>query len=403
VASGRYGVICLLALVCALALACPGTAMAYKEPNPLQFSGCSYCHPHSTYPSPAEGGVCVDCHGEGEIDAQSGYEPSVWYGPHSQYSSTTKKCQLCHTLHAAPTGWELLRQDTASALCMACHDGTGGFGVYGLIKARTGIEPGSAHRIDATNVIPGGNPVTAGDATRTFEGVSGRLTCIDCHTPHNANAVAPFTGDRSRTRGRVPNPVTTKLLKRRVTGASYETSSYGSDWCLECHAGRSEEMGVFMHPVEQSSALTPNPYTYASLAIVATSAPTTQTVMGSLGGVPYFGPSHYSSEPTNSGNRGYLMPYPRTPLQSGHGPICQQCHEDSRNVGNLSAEGNTATPVAASIGQADDVVWSASTWTVNADNPAFQNFPHESVNASMLVEPDDTLCFNCHPADMSLP
>jgi Doubled CXXCH motif (Paired_CXXCH_1) len=33
------------------------------------------------------------------------------------------------------------------------------------------------------------------------------------------------------------------------------------------------------------------------------------------------------------------------------------------------------------------------------DNPPFQNFPHETVNAKMLVETNDDLCLNCHPAD----
>ena len=56
---------------------------------------------------------------------------------------------------------------------------------------------------------------------------------------------------------------------------------------------------------------------------------------------------------TPSDNRGFLMPYPRTAQQDGHAPICQQCHEDSREVGSLSANGMTATAAPAQIARGD--------------------------------------------------
>jgi hypothetical protein len=102
------------------------------------------------------------------------------------------------------------------------------------------------------------------------------------------------------------------------------------------------------------------------------------------------------------GNRGYLMPYPRTTGdggQDGHYPICQQCHEDSRYVGDLAADGSArAEPFVVEYG--DGVVWdwARSEWaTGTADNPMFQNFPHETENRRMLVEEYDDLCLNCHP------
>ena len=76
-------------------------------------------------------------------------------------------------------------------------------------------------------------------------------------------------------------------------------------------------------------------------------------------------------------NAGYLMPYPRTTGaggQSGHGPICQQCHEDARNVGTLSTDGlATAAAFQSSVPS-----WTAPDGWNSTDNPRFQTFPHET-------------------------
>ncbi len=64
-------------------------------------------------------------------------------------------------------------------------------------------------------------------------------------------------------------------------------------------------------------------------------------------------------------NRGFVMPSPRTTDQAGHYPICQQCHEDARDVGE---PGNV----------------------------------NKAQNAYSLVETHDNLCLNCH-AVTSLP
>jgi predicted CXXCH cytochrome family protein len=377
-------------------------AFAWGEPDTLTSSGCIYCHPRGDL-QPPEAGDCDSCHADYQSDpALDGYVRNAWYGPHYNYSNLTDKCQTCHSVHKA-TGDSMLQKSTIHDLCMMCHDGTGGYGVYGTVKARTGADPGGGHRIDTTNTIPGGDPVTGGDATRTFAGVGGDLTCTDCHAPHNTNTVKPFKGDRRRIRGTVPSPVSTKLLRRRPTGSDVTVTVYGSDWCIACHEGRANRVATHDHPVEHSSTLTPVPYDYGNVPILLTSGITSATTMGPVGGVNLAGGEpHWSPETTNSGNRAYLMPVPRTPQQQGHGPICQQCHEDSRFVGTLSSSGTTAEAAPATITAADGVAWNSgsSTWTVAADNPLIQNFPHETQNPDMLVERDDSLCLNCHPADL---
>lgn len=334
----------------------------------------------------AEGGItwdgdtmdCPACHTEE-------FPFATRQGPHSGYTTTTRKCLACHAVHqAAIDGIKLLPKSTIKDNCMVCHDGTGGYGVYGAIAMR-GLTVGASHRIDTTNTVPGGNAATGGAADFVFTGENDFLSCDDCHNPHGADTVDPFSGERVRFHatdlGWITEWSSDKLLKRTPTGSDTTSDEYGSDWCVGCHRGRRSGLPTVMnHPTDTSATVTP-PFVYDDVAIVKddTSLETTMGTMGLLGGVPS-GIWH---------NRGYVMPYPRTAEQTGHNPICQQCHEDSREVGTIGA----VAP--AQIYRYGDGRTSGDAGT---DNPLFQNFPHETQNASMLVETQDDLCDNCHPA-----
>jgi hypothetical protein len=95
-------------------------------------------------------------------------------------------------------------------------------------------------------------------------------------------------------------------------------------------------------------------------------------------------------------NFGYVMPDPRVAEQvadGGHLPICQQCHEDVRSVGNAIPQ--TVDP------SENFVISGAGDGDVPTDNPRYQTFPHESQNQFFLVEAADSLCLNCHdPANL---
>lgn len=335
---------------------------------------------------------CSTCHSPGSMGSS--------YGPHRGYTSSTHACDTCHSVHEPIGALKLLPGDTVKASCEVCHDGTGGRGVYGTIAAR-GVVVGADHSVEATNVVPGGSASTGGSATMTFRGGSGTLTCSDCHTPHGNSAVAAYLGERQRDGraiGLLPVPVSNRLLKQRPGGVSTPVSEYGSDWCLACHAGRASGLGTVMnHPVE--SAITKpveaERYNYRQLAIIGVGPyPTATTVLGPMGidtddgAAPQY-------------NRAYLMPFPRVGAQVGHLPICQQCHEDKRNVGALSADGTQASPSLASI--TPTIVGGPAGDGLNpADNPRFQNFPHETEGYRLLVEAtttsaNDDLCLNCHP------
>jgi hypothetical protein len=338
-------------------------------------------------------------------------------GPHGVYKTTTSRCPMCHTLHDAPNGSDLLPGATIKATCFTCHDGTAGFGVYGTIAAR-GVAVGGGHSVEVTSVVPGGDAASGGSATVAFRGPGGTMTCSDCHSPHDSNTVQAFTGERIRIRALEKPIYSTKLLKKLPTGASVSTDYYGSDWCAGCHQGRASGGAVHNHPVETKASRPADFYYYNRLAVYAVppglwgsyeggnAVPVTNTnaAIGAIGNLRTRGPAGEGSAhpiPQSSvwmeadyHSSPWLMTYPRSPLHSGHAPICQQCHEDKRNCGTLSSDGTTASVVQDGVWTTEIDGFENNAWVTN---PRFQNFPHETENTSMLVETGDDLCLNCHP------
>ncbi|MBW6468584.1 MAG: cytochrome c3 family protein [Coriobacteriia bacterium] len=345
--------------------------------------------------------TCADCHGR-EADESTETVAPTRKGPHGGYTAGTRKCATCHSVHDAPAGGVLLLPAaTVKATCETCHDGTGGAGVYGVVKARTDMEqPAASHRVEATSTIPGGDGDTGGSAIGTFSGQGGTLTCSDCHSPHDSNTVEPFTGDRLRASVTSDTVYaaekTNRLLKQMPSSAETSVSVYGAGWCATCHKGRvgqhGEDSGLMQsHPVMDSD----EEYFYDNVQVVA-GFDTTETAIGELG----------------QDNRGYVMPIVDDPeVDPRPAPLCQQCHEDARDVGPRERGG-------------EPMLSEDQTFTVNAyasmpsdettDNPRFQVFPHESDVEYFLVRPvaetvDESrtptyqLCLNCHSLRHDVP
>ncbi|HSK46907.1 MAG TPA: cytochrome c3 family protein, partial [Coriobacteriia bacterium] len=358
------------------------------------------------YPGSDTGGAgsqlkdCVDCHSEDSAallgaDGDPEELAKRRKGPHGGYTTGTDKCQTCHTMHGAGEGaTNLLPGTSIKDTCESCHDGTGGPGVYGVIKARTGVEPRSAHRIDETSTIPGGDS-SGGALAGSFSGENGTLSCGDCHSPHDSDTVEPFSGDRLRSSVESDTGFavkTNRLLRQVPTGAEATTTVYGTGWCASCHRGRLNQHESTSGVIADHAVMPDDDYYYDRLPVV-TGPESSETTIGSLGG----------------SNRGYVMPddpnaasRQKSPLQLGRGPICQQCHEDARKVGPES-RGTTPTLAADQEFKVTQPAGGSP-----ADNPRFQVFPHESDVESFLVRaptPTDPYqpCLACHALKHDVP
>ncbi|MDO8950695.1 MAG: cytochrome c3 family protein [Actinomycetota bacterium] len=357
---------CLAAAI----LAFPGVALAFDETT-------------STIPV-WNAGNCSGCHDPWDSSV-TGTGVNVRIGVHGGYTVATSKCEACHSVHrASASGVLLLPAATIKATCNTCHDGTAGGGVYGTITSRS-LAVGAEHSIEATNVVPGGSANTGGSLiATTFSGSGSTMTCTDCHSPHGSSMVAPFPGERQRSAafGLLSLQSSSRLLKQRPGGTTTATAVYGSDWCISCHQGRDSGLSTtHNHPVESAStyADAATRFNYGNVARLSAGAGASTTPTG----------------PLATFNGGYLMPFPRTAQQTGHRPICQQCHEDTRAVGTLSAATGAS-------GTVNPFMQNGIDGSATGDNPRFTNFPHETVGYRMLVEATtasytDDLCLNCHP------
>ena len=416
----RFRLAIALAIGVVLALGLPSVAFAFDENTPFPSTGCGgTCHAASA-PTYSEAN-CGGCHEWDDTQPVGSRFPLTGEfsqsGPHGIYKTTTNRCSMCHTLHDAPTAFKLLPGATIKATCYTCHDGTQGYGVYGTIQARTGSPAPGGHGVEITNSVPGGSASDGGSAIMAFRGPDGFLTCSDCHSPHDSNTVAPFTGERLRLRAQEEPIYSTKLLKKRPTGATVDIDYYGSDWCAGCHQGRTSGGAVHNHPVETRATRPADFYYYSRLAVYEvpgsswalyeSGAPVpltnTNARIGSVGGIMISGLTGVRHPATSTPvlhevdwhKSPWLMAYPRSPLHAGHSPICQQCHEDTRECGELSADGATVSVIReAAWGPDVDGLPQSGTFV---SNPKFQNFPHETQDPYMLVETGDDLCLNCHP------
>jgi predicted CXXCH cytochrome family protein len=306
---------------------------------------------------------CDGCHPGGDTSGAN---------PHGGYTNTTDRCRACHDVHEAAYEFHLLRGRTILEVCNSCHDlsftSSGGRGVYGVIRAR-GQVVRSRHDIDGYN-----NTETApGDGSKSYEATSmipgaqasliETLSCISCHSPHESTVISPYLGERIRLSAFFwPPAVGTKLLRDDVGAAPDGTYGvYGADWCAGCHdrrhSGAKGYSGINNHPVDQLGL------EYGETSAAAGSS--WWTFVSADATLPAH-QAGWSREAT-----------------SGWKPMCQQCHEDRRDVERAY---QLTTP---DFGTVDGD-------PIQNDNPQFATFPHENDTESFLVESGDDLCLNCH-------
>jgi len=123
-------------------------------------------------------------------------ETGYFSGPHGGYTTTTNKCQDCHSTHYAAGSFMLLRANSREAACDYCHGGGGGSAINIMMDneynaAGANVMDGSAV---ATTTMGFGTGHTLGykgrapvDVQPAYSDPKG-FSCFDCHTPHGNSA-----------------------------------------------------------------------------------------------------------------------------------------------------------------------------------------------------------------------
>lgn len=281
--------------------------------------------------------------------------------PHRNYTDDTRACRECHAIHEAPSpvGAVLLKATASTieqavlATCNLCH-GPGGPAVY-----KPYAQPPFTVRARHSPTITITSASHLGIETPEASVASIRkILCLACHNPHGTRlyTVPTFTADTTY-------GVTNALLRRPGTaslnyslpgaGTTATPNAYGTQWCRDCHNKPEKILAHKLGPAGE-----PHPYsataTYEAVWFWATST----YVRGKLGGT----------------TSAYVM-YDRASIDDPD-PICQQCHEDARDVEGVFRV-TTATYLA-------------------TDNPPYKGFPHQGSLPNFRVETGDDLCTNCH-------
>lgn len=183
-------------------------------------------------------------------------------------------------------------------------------------------------------------------------------------------------------------------------GQSGATAMYGSGFCYSCHQGR------IGNKLPGTAATDTTRLNTAFTELGGNNHPTNMTTgyqqIGAL------------ADGLALSNRGYVMDpagaapvHPDGNITRMDAPICQQCHEDSRDVETAYSYSDTdkSVPFSHAINTALGFEPSTPSF-IYAGNPRFQNFPHETTNFRQLVEGGDSaqigggnnddLCLNCH-------
>ncbi|MHB9002743.1 MAG: cytochrome c3 family protein [Coriobacteriia bacterium] len=110
-------------------------------------------------------------------------------GPHGGYTTSTNKCQDCHSTHYAKGDYMLLRANKREDACAFCHGGGGG--------STINIQMDNAY--DTNGAVTGGDRGMGTGHTLGYSGnapadiqpayaATGGFACFDCHTPHGNSA-----------------------------------------------------------------------------------------------------------------------------------------------------------------------------------------------------------------------
>lgn len=145
--------------------------------------------------------------------------PSPQSSPHSGYLDTTVKCQVCHAVHYAAAGGQVLLNTSVANACNYCH-------------LTTGSGYSQVYNSNPLNYI--GLPGQADYATaHNFNNGAG-VACTDCHQVHAA--ASAMTSNAAITTFMLKKiSVVTSATSAQIPLSSDDTWSAMAKWCADCH------------------------------------------------------------------------------------------------------------------------------------------------------------------------
>lgn len=138
--------------------------------------------------------------------------------PHKDFRLTTVKCSVCHAVHKAELGGQVLLQNSVANACVYCHiqTATGNTQLYGGVTTNYTTQSQYAHNTGSSN-------------------------CSDCHSVHGANTVTNSVSAALSAKI-LRNEVgpTYRAYQAEILAAGYSaTTSARFDaeavWCTKCH------------------------------------------------------------------------------------------------------------------------------------------------------------------------
>lgn len=261
----------------------------------------------------------------GELDAGGTGTTS----PHGPYDATSKKCGVCHAVHAADsTGYILLKNAAGADPCVYCHvsSAAGNIVVYNGVSSK----------------------YTASSELAHDSGSVGGFDCADCHTVHGTGAatVTDTASGTTNLRGQDATPYAGAVNDRSGAAwtnfrvASTSGSVNLSQWCAGCHPYYNTAFNGASHIMTASIATYGNASSSISgskVAWVSSAACSSCHDSGSAGVFNLYG----------TGTQGVAFPHytdgarfltsavdtgtAKTPIASGDGDldsVCLKCHSN---------------------------------------------------------------------------
>ena len=153
-------------------------------------------------------------------------------GPHGGYTTSTNKCQDCHSTHYAKGSYMLLRANSREDACEFCHGGGGG--------STLNIQMDNAY--DADGPVTGDNRGMGTGHTLGYEGSApadiqpaytqaNGFACFDCHTPHgNSARVMTTFANPGRAYFEVAGQASSKVWVKNVAQTLSPSAAAGANY-----------------------------------------------------------------------------------------------------------------------------------------------------------------------------